>query len=73
MIIPPGVTKCVRAVIYRTDHPRYTDELFPVMHGKPDGTLRGWMATTSDSMASLKLLFPELPEGRLFWSHGMDS
>lgn len=62
-IVPPGVTKTLKAVIYRTGHPEYMDQLFPVMHGKPDGILRGWMATTYDSIASVKLLFPELKPG----------
>lgn len=62
-IVPPGDKKVVTAVIYRTEHPAYIDSLFPVMHGKPDGTLRGWMATTCDSIPSIKLLFPELAPG----------
>jgi hypothetical protein len=59
-IIAPGEKKSVKAVIYRTDHPSHIDELFPVMHGKPDGILRGWMASTSDSISGIKLLFPEI-------------
>ncbi len=62
-IVPPGAKKSLKAVIYRTEHPDYIDRLFPVMHGKPDGVLRGWMATTFDSIASVKLLFPELNSG----------
>ena len=68
-IIPPGDKKSLKAVIYRTEHPDYIDRLFPVMHGKPDGVLRGWMATTFDSIAFVKLLFPELNSGSLrsYW------
>ena len=62
-IIPPGAKKELKAVIYRTEHPEYIDQTFPVMHGKPDGILRGWMATTFDSIAFIKLLFPELESG----------
>ncbi len=62
-IVPPGAQRTLKAVIYRTEHPAYIDQLFPVMHGKPDGVLRGWMATTFDSIASIYLLFPELKPG----------
>jgi hypothetical protein len=62
-IVPPGTTKVLKAVIYRTDHPAYIDTIFPVMHGKPDGTLRGWMASTCDSIAYIRLFFPELKSG----------
>jgi hypothetical protein len=33
------------------------------MHGKPDGTLRGWMDSTGDSISSIRLFFPELKPG----------
>ncbi|HDS08228.1 MAG TPA: hypothetical protein ENO05_11450 [Bacteroides sp.] len=62
-IVPPGGTKILKAVIYRTDHPPYIDSLFPVMHGKPDGTLRSWMASACDSIAYIRLLFPEKEAG----------
>ena len=62
-IVPAGTQKTLKAVIYRTEHPEYIDQLFPVMHGKPNGVLRGWMATTFDSIVSVKLLFPELKPG----------
>jgi len=62
-VVPPGGMKTLKAVIYRTDHPSYIDSLFPVMHGKPDGTLRGWMASTSDSITFIRLLFPEAKPG----------
>ncbi|MBS0001407.1 MAG: beta-galactosidase, partial [Cyclobacteriaceae bacterium] len=62
-LIPSGGKKVLRAIIYRTDHPVCIDEAFPVMHGKPDGTLRGWMASTCDSIEYIKLIFPELKEG----------
>ncbi len=62
-IVPPGAKKSLKAVVYRARHPEYIDKLFPVMHGKPDGILRGWMATTYDSIVSIKLLFPELKPG----------
>lgn len=57
-VVPPGEVKTLKAVIYRTEHPAYIDSVFPVMHGKPDGTLRGWMDSTSDSIEYIKLLFP---------------
>ena len=57
-IVPPGGKKTLKAVIYRTRHAAYIDSLFPVMHGKPDGTLRSWMKSTSDSVEYIKLLFP---------------
>ncbi len=57
-ILPPEGKKILKAVIYRTDHPAYIDSVFPVMHGKPEGSLRGWMASTSDSIEFIKLLFP---------------
>ena len=63
VIVPPGTTRVLKAVIYRTEHPAYIDSLFPVMHGKPDGTLRGWMATTFDSIEYIRLHFPELKPG----------
>jgi hypothetical protein len=62
-LVPPGGKKTLKAVIYRTDHPAYIDNIFPVMHGKPDGILRGWMATTSDSIEFLKLTFPAVTPG----------
>ncbi len=62
-IIPPGEMKILKAVIYRTDHPAYIDSLFPVMHGKPDGTLRGWMDSTCDSIEYIRLVFPEAKKG----------
>ena len=62
-IVSPGAKKSLKAVIYRSSHPDYIDRLFPVMHGKPDGILRGWMATTFDSIVSIKLLFPEMKPG----------
>jgi hypothetical protein len=61
-IIPAGGKKILKAIIYRTEHPEYIDEVFPVMHGKPDGILRGWMASTCDSIEYIKLIFPELKE-----------
>jgi len=62
-IVPSGSEKTLKAVIYRTKHPGYIDRVFPVMHGKPDGTLRGWMASTFDSIVAVRLLFPELIPG----------
>ena len=62
-IVPPEGKKILKAVIYRTDHPAYIDSVFPVMHGKPEGSLRGWMATTSDSIEYIKLLFPVARSG----------
>ena len=62
-LVNPGEKKILQAIIYRTDHPAYIDSVFPVMHGKPEGTLRGWMASTYDSIASIKLLFPMAGEG----------
>lgn len=62
-MVPPGAQRVLKAVIYRTDHPAYMDTLFPVMHGKPDGILRGWMASTSDSIGSVQLIFPEVKMG----------
>ena len=57
-LVSPGGKKTLKAVIYRTRHPEYIDSLFPVMHGKPDGILRGWMSSTCDSIEYIKLLFP---------------
>jgi len=57
-LVAPGAKKTLKAIIYRTAHPGYIDSLFPVMHGKPDGILRGWMSSTSDSIEYIKLLFP---------------
>jgi hypothetical protein len=62
-LVPPRGKKILKAVIYRTVHPAYIDSVFPVMHGKPDGVLRGWMDTTSDSIEYIKLLFPAATEG----------
>ncbi len=62
-VVPPGAVRSLKAVIYRTEHPAYIDSVFPVMHGKPDGTLRGWMDSTSDSIATIKLLFPASERG----------
>lgn len=62
-IVPAGAARLLKAIIYRTEHPAYIDSVFPVMHGKPDGTLRGWMDSTSDSIASIKLLFPASAPG----------
>ena len=55
--------KVLKAVIYRTEHPAYIDRVFPVMHGKPDGVLRGWMASTCDSIEYIRLIFPEAQPG----------
>ncbi len=57
-LVSPGEKKTLKAVIYRNRHPEYIDSLFPVMHGKPDGVLRGWMNSTYDSIEYIKLLFP---------------
>lgn len=57
-LVLPGEKKILKAVIYRTRHPEYIDSLFPVMHGKPDGILRGWMSSTYDSIEYIRLLFP---------------
>lgn len=57
-LVPSEGKKILKAIIYRTDHPAYIDSVFPVMHGKPEGSLRGWMASTSDSIEYIKLLFP---------------
>ena len=62
-IVPPGVKKTLKAVIYRNHHPAHIDSLFTVMHGKPDGTLRSWMKSTVDSIEYIKLLFPESKAG----------
>jgi len=62
-LIPAFGERVLKAVIYRTDHPSYIDSLFPVMHGKPDGVLRGWMASTSDSIKFIRLIFPEAEPG----------
>ena len=64
-IVPAGGEKILKAVIYRTEHPAYIDSVFPVMHGKPEGSLRGWMASTSDSIEFIKLLFPLAQQGDL--------
>lgn len=57
-IVPPEGSRTLKAVIYRTEHPAYIDSVFPVMHGKPDGILRGWMASTCDSISFIRLIFP---------------
>ncbi|MGW8315772.1 MAG: beta-galactosidase [Bacteroidales bacterium] len=57
-IVPGGAARSLKAVIYRTEHPAYIESVFPVMHGKPDGTLRGWMDSACDSIEYIKLLFP---------------
>lgn len=62
-IVPPGGKKTLKAVIYHTRHAAYIDSLFPVMHGKPDGTLRSWMKSTADSVEYIKLLFPASKAG----------
>jgi hypothetical protein len=64
-IVPPEGKKILKALIYRTEHPAYIDSVFPVMHGKPEGSLRGWMASTSDSIEYIKLLFPLAQTGDL--------
>jgi hypothetical protein len=63
VLIPPKDKKTLKAIIYRTEHPAYIDSLFPVMHGKPGGELRGWMASTNDTIEYIKLLFPEARAG----------
>jgi hypothetical protein len=62
-LVPARGKKILKAVIYRTVHPAYIDSVFPVMHGKPDGVLRGWMDTTGDSVEYIKLVFPAATEG----------
>lgn len=62
-LVSPGEKKTLKAVIYRNRHPDYIDSLFPVMHGKPDGILRGWMNSTYDSIEYIKLLFPQSQAG----------
>jgi len=62
-LVPPGEKKFLKAVIYRNQHPAYIDSLFPVMHGKPDGTLRSWMKSTCDSVECINLLFPGSGDG----------
>ncbi len=62
-IVPPGGKETLKAVIYHTRHAAYIDSLFPVMHGKPDGTLRSWMKSTADSVEYIKLLFPASKAG----------
>ena len=62
-IVPASGKRTLKAVIYRTDHPVFIDSVFPVMHGKPDGVLRGWMASTSDSIEFIRLIFPEARPG----------
>ncbi len=62
-IVPAFGEKALKAVIYRTEHPAHIDSVFPVMHGKPDGVLRGWMASTYDSIEYIKLIFPEAHPG----------
>lgn len=57
-LVPPGGKKILKAAIFRKNHPSCIDSLFPVMHGKPDGVLRGWMDSTCDSIEYIKLLFP---------------
>ena len=62
-IVPALGEKAIKAVIYRTEHPVHIDSVFPVMHGKPDGVLRSWMASTCDSIAFIRLIFPEARPG----------
>ncbi len=62
-LISPGTSKILKAVIYRTEHPARIDSVFPVMHGKPDGTLRGWMDSACDSVSCVRLIFNELKPG----------
>jgi hypothetical protein len=62
-LVSPGEKKTLKAVIYRNQHPAYIDSLFPVMHGKPDGTLRSWMKSTCDSIECIKLIFPGVKAG----------
>jgi hypothetical protein len=62
-IVPAFGERALKAVIYRTEHPAYIDSVFPVMHGKPDGVLRGWMASTCDSIEYIRLIFPEAQPG----------
>jgi len=63
VFIPPQQTKTLKAIIYWTDHPAYIDTIFPTMHGKPDGILRGWMATTCSEIEYVKLLFNHVRPG----------
>jgi hypothetical protein len=63
VLLPPHGSGILTAVIYRTEHPAYIDTVFPVMHGKPGGELRGWMASTNDTIEYIKLLFPEARAG----------
>lgn len=62
-LVKPGEKKILKTIIYRTNHPEYIDSVFPVMHGKPDGTLRGWMESTYNSIDYIKLLFPLAEKG----------
>lgn len=62
-IVPAHGKRVLKAIIYRTDHPAYIDSIFPVMHGKPDGVLRGWMASTCDSIEFIRLIFPGAQPG----------
>lgn len=62
-LVPPHGKKTLKAIIYRTNHPAFIDSLFPTMHGKPGGELRGWMASTYDSIEYIKLLFPATSPG----------
>ena len=62
-IVPAFGVSTLKAIIYRTNHPAYIDSVFPVMHGKPDGVLRGWMASTSDSIEFIRLIFPGAEPG----------
>ncbi len=62
-IVPALGERALKAVIYRTEHPAYIDSVFPVMHGKPAGVLRGWMASTIDSIEYIRLIFPEARAG----------
>lgn len=63
VLLPSHGTAMLKAIIYRTEHPAYIDSLFPVMHGKPGGELRGWMSSTNDTILYIKLLFPEANPG----------
>jgi hypothetical protein len=63
VLIPPQQAKTLKAIIYRTDHEAYIDTIFPTMHGKPDGILRGWMASTSTEIEYIKLLFNHVKPG----------
>jgi hypothetical protein len=64
-IVPARGKKILKAIVYRTNHPAYIDSVFPIMQGKPEGSLRGWMASTCDSIEFIKLLFPVAQTGDL--------